>query len=139
MPTFIIFFNSPWCQIPENNWSWYTVIDACNGKKTLSSKSSVYGLIPLKGHLLFTFCVDLINDYLLFAPTDQKHVKINNTVITDFLTKTISPNPSWRPPKSAKIPSECDSSGQLFLQHELLGTFHEETLGPMAKKEETHQ
>ena len=103
--------------------------------------SSVYGLIPLKAYLLFTFCVGLINDYLLFDSTDQKHVKIkchhcNNLTSLPRLSLLIQVEHA---PKSAKIPINVDFSGQPFLQHELLGTFHEETLEPMAKKEETYQ
>ena len=76
-----------------------------------------------------------------FGSTDQKHVKIkrhhcNNLTSLPRLSLLIQVEHA---PKSAKIPMNVDFSGQPFLQHELLGTFHEETLGPMAKKEETHQ
>lgn len=81
----------------------------------------------------------MINDYLLFGSADEKHVKIkcdhcNNLTYLPRLSLLIQ---AEHVPKFAKIPMNVDFSGQPFLQHELLGTFREETLGPIAKKEET--
>lgn len=99
----------------------------------------VNGLIPLRGNLLFTFCIDVINGYLLFGSANQKHVRIkfhhyNNLTSLPGLSLLIQ---AEHVPEFAKTPMNVGFSGQPFQLHVRLGTFHAETLGPTAKKKET--